>query len=550
MTIKPLKLALAQLNVHVGAIENNIDVFINAADQAKQQGADLVIGAELCLTGYPPEDLLFRRGFIRRVEEQLQRLINSVSGIDMIVGYPKRENDKLYNVAGVIIDGKLVAEYYKQKLPNYSVFDEKRYFSQGNQPLVVDYHQHRLGITICEDIWHDGPVEDTAAAGASLIINLNASPYHTKKIPERFTVVANKAKKIALPIVYVNQIGGQDELVFDGASFCVSARGDLEQQSPCFAESLDYAEYINETGKSRLLSAQIAELPDFLATVYSALVRGVRDYVKKNGFKGVVLGLSGGIDSGLTVAIAVDALGADCVNAIMMPFRYTSDMSKNDAEAQAKRLGINYQVISIEPMYDAFVKQLDPVFDGLPKDTPKDTTEENIQARCRGLLLMAYSNKTGNMVLTTGNKSEMAVGYATLYGDMVGGYSAIKDVPKTLVYQLAEYRNSLEKDDTPVIPHNVIERPPSAELAPDQKDSDSLPPYEILDPILEYYVEQDLSPSEIIGKGYAAVDVNRVVYLVNRNEYKRRQSAPGVRITRKAFGRDRRYPITSGFRSK
>lgn len=546
MTIKPLRLALAQLNMHVGAIEKNVDALISAANTAKEQGADLLVGSELCLTGYPPEDLLFRRGFNQRVEEQLQRLIDSVSGIDLIVGYPKRKDGLLYNVAGVIVDGKLTAEYSKQKLPNYSVFDEKRYFVPGEESLVIDYHQHRLGITICEDIWHDGPVEDAAAAGASLIINLNASPYHTKKIPERFDVVATKAKKIALPIVYVNQVGGQDELVFDGASFCVAADGTLQQQSVCFEASLDYAEYVSEAGVSRLTKGEIAELPDFLAMVYAALVCGVRDYVNKNGFKGVVLGLSGGIDSGLTVALAVDALGADRVNAIMMPFRYTSDMSKNDAEEQARRLGINYESISIEPMYDAFLKQLEPVFEGLAKDT----TEENIQARCRGLLLMAYSNKTGNMVLTTGNKSEMAVGYATLYGDMVGGYSGIKDVPKTLVYELSEYRNSLENEDEPVIPRNVIERPPSAELAPDQKDSDSLPDYDILDPILEYYVEQDLSPTEIIAKGYLEADVSRVVHLVNRNEYKRRQSAPGVRITRKAFGRDRRYPITSGFKSK
>jgi len=546
MTTKPLKLALAQLNVHVGAIEKNVDALISAAQQAKEDGADLLVGAELCITGYPPEDLLFRSGFTRRVEDELQRLIDSVSGIDLIIGYPKRENGKLYNVAGVIINGQLDAEYRKQKLPNYSVFDEKRYFIEGNEELVIDYQQHRLGITICEDIWHEGPVEAAAAAGASVIINLNASPYHTKKIPERFEIVANKAKKIALPIVYVNQVGGQDELVFDGASFCVSADGSLQQQSPSFEESIDYVEYLSEAGVSHLSAGKITELPEFLPMVYSALVCGVRDYVEKNGFKGVVLGLSGGIDSGLTVALAVDALGADRVNAIMMPFRYTSDMSKNDAEEQARRLGVNYESVSIEPMYDAFVKQLEPIFTGLPKDT----TEENIQARCRGLLLMAYSNKTGNMVLTTGNKSEMAVGYATLYGDMVGGYSGIKDVPKTLVYQLAEYRNSLEKEDSPVIPKNVIERPPSAELAPDQKDSDSLPDYDILDPILEYYVEQDLSPTEIIAKGYAETDVSRVVHLVNRNEYKRRQSAPGVRITRKAFGRDRRYPITSGFKSK
>ncbi len=540
------KLALAQINFHVGAIEKNVDLIIAAAETALDNGADLLVTSELSLTAYPPEDLLLRKGFLRRVEQELTRLISSVKGIDMIIGYPKEVGDTLYNAAGLIVDGKLVGEYFKQELPNYSVFDEKRYFEPGSKALVVDYKGINIGITICEDIWHDNSVEQSVENGAELIININGSPYHTKKIPERFEVIANKAKSVQRPIVYVNQVGGQDELVFDGASFCVDKDANVLQQSPCFEEDLAYIDVeVDKSGTCELQASVIAELPEFNSMVYQSLVCGLRDYVEKNGFKGVVLGLSGGIDSGITLAIAVDAIGAERVNAIMMPFLYTSDMSKSDAQAQATRLGVNYEVISIEPMVNAFTEQLAPVFEGYERDT----TEENIQARCRGLLLMAYSNKTGNMVLTTGNKSEMAVGYATLYGDMVGGYSAIKDCPKTLVYELARYRNSLEDKDNPVIPVNVIERAPSAELAPDQKDSDSLPPYDVLDEILDLFIEQELPISEIVEKGFDEAVVKRVAWMVTRNEYKRRQAAPGVRITKKGFGKDRRYPITSGFKS-
>lgn len=544
MSKQTVKLAMAQLNPHVGAVNENVDAIIAACRTAKKEGAQLLIGAELCLTGYPPEDLLFRRGFLRRVEQGIERLLAEVDGIDLIVGYPKRENGQLFNVAGVIVAGELVAEYKKQQLPNYSVFDEKRYFSAGDQALVLDYQTLKLGITICEDIWHHGPVEQAVQAGADCIINLNASPYHTEKFEERLGVVRDKALAIKRPVVYVNQVGGQDELVFDGASFVLNAAGEVVQQSPCFAEDIAYVDcQLGDNGVD-VLPSTIVQPPEYEALVYQALVCGVRDYVEKNGFPGVVIGLSGGIDSALTVAIAVDALGADKVAAIMMPFRYTSEMSLRDAQLQAKRMGVRYDVVSIEPMYDAFLQQLKPVFAG----REKDTTEENIQARCRGLLLMAFSNKMGHMVLTTGNKSEMAVGYATLYGDMVGGYAAIKDVPKTLVYRLARYRNTLADKDAPVIPVNVIERAPSAELAPDQKDSDSLPDYAVLDPILQRYIELEESPSEIIAAGFSEHDVHRVVRLVDRNEYKRRQAAPGVRITRKAFGRDRRYPITSGFK--
>ncbi len=539
---REINIALAQINVVVGAIENNVDQIIRFAEQARDElGADLMVCSELVLTGYPPEDLLMRPGFNTRVEQQLKRLCESVKDIDLIVGYPKKTDQGLFNIGALIQGGEITHEYKKIKLPNYSVFDEKRYFLAGNEPCVIDYKDTLLGLTVCEDIWHDGPIEDAVKDGAEIIININGSPYHTNKIPERRDVVCARARKNQTPVIYVNQIGGQDELVFDGASFATDKNGDVIHQMASFEEGLSsvivsYGDEISLTG-----SENIPE-DEFHKSVYDALVLGVRDYVKKNGFSGVVIGLSGGIDSALTTTIAVDALGPENVDVIMMPFRYTSDISKEDAYEEAKALGIQYHVISIEPMYDAFMQQLAPVFEG----READTTEENIQARCRGLTLMAYSNKTGRMVLTTGNKSEMSVGYATLYGDMVGGYNAIKDVPKVLVYELAKYRNTI----SPVIPERVITREPSAELRPDQIDSDSLPPYEILDPILELYVEHDCPPKEIVAKGFDEKYVSQVIRMVDRNEYKRRQSAPGVRITKRAFGRDRRYPITSGFRPK
>ncbi len=543
-----IKIGLAQINVTVGAIENNVDRIIEYAERARDElKCDLMVCAEMVLTGYPPEDLLMRPGFHTRIEQQLQRLCDAVSGIDLVVGYPKRimhadSNIELFNIGALISGGKIVHEYQKIKLPNYAVFDEKRYFSPGSSSCVFDYHGVLLGLTVCEDIWHDGPIESAVEDGAQLIININGSPYHSNKIPERRAVVCQRAAKVAAPVVYVNQVGGQDELVFDGASFACDARGEVVHQMASFEEGLS-AVTVNSRDDSLAIKGTEV-VPEFepLESIYNALVLGVRDYVHKNGFAGVVIGLSGGIDSALTTAIAVDALGADNVDVIMMPFKYTSDISKEDAYLEAKALGIKYHVISIEPMYDAFVQQLAPVFEGYEEDV----TEENIQARCRGLTLMAYSNKTGRMVLTTGNKSEMSVGYATLYGDMVGGYNAIKDVPKVLVYELAKYRNTISQ----VIPERVITREPSAELRPDQIDSDSLPEYEVLDPILELYVEQDMPPAQIVEKGYSAEAVSKVIQLVDRNEYKRRQAAPGVRITKKAFGRDRRYPITSGYRPK
>lgn len=542
-----INVALAQINVKVGALEQNVDLIIANAERARDDlQCQLMICSELVLTGYPPEDLLLRPGFNARVEEELARLCGSVKGIDLIVGYPKKTDQGLFNVAALICDGVIKAEYLKQKLPNYSVFDEKRYFEPGNESCVIDYKGMQLGLTVCEDIWHDGPVEVAVADGAEVIVNINGSPYHTRKIPERQAMVCARAKKLKVPVIYVNQVGGQDELVFDGASFVCNASGETVHQAGSFVDSLTtvtlYKDALVTKNVVTVTGTELADLLPFQANVYQALVLGVRDYVNKNGFSGVVIGLSGGVDSALTLAIAVDALGADRVEAIMMPFRYTSDMSKSDAQAEAEALGVQYHVLSIEPMYDAFVQQLAPLFVG----READTTEENIQARCRGLTLMAYSNKTGRMVLTTGNKSEMAVGYATLYGDMVGGYAAIKDVPKTLVYRLSNYRNSI----SPVIPERVITRPPSAELRPDQKDQDSLPDYDVLDAILERYVEQDQAPKDIIAQGFSKETVEQVVNMVNRNEYKRRQAAPGVRITKRAFGRDRRYPITSGFRPK
>lgn len=538
-----INIGLAQINVVVGAIEQNVDQIITYAERARDElKCDLLVCAELVLTGYPPEDLLLRPGFNCRVEQQLQRLCESVSGIDLIVGYPKKTGEGLYNIGALIQHGKVVREYKKIKLPNYGVFDEIRYFLPGDETCVIDYKGFKLGLTVCEDIWHDGPVENTVAAGAELIININGSPYHMNKIPERRALVCNRAKETNTPVIYVNQVGGQDELVFDGASFVCDSKGEVIHQDQSFEQSLSLVKAVKSEQGVQLIGSQVVAEQGDHESIYNALVLGVRDYVQKNGFSGVVIGLSGGIDSALTTAIAVDALGKDNVDVIMMPFRYTSDISKHDAHAQAQAQGIKYHVISIEPMYDAFMQQLAPVFEG----REQDTTEENIQARCRGLSLMAYSNKTGRMVLTTGNKSEMSVGYATLYGDMVGGYNAIKDVPKVLVYELSKYRNTVSQ----VIPERVITREPSAELRPDQIDSDSLPPYEILDPILELYVEQDCPPAEIVEKGFAKEYVSQVIRMVDRNEYKRRQSAPGVRITKRAFGRDRRYPITSGFRPK
>ncbi len=534
-----LKIAIAQLNLLVGDVRGNTDECLQAITRARDVLAcDLIIFPELTLTGYPPEDLLLRPGLIDQVEAGMRRFIAGVQGIDAVVGYPLREATGLYNAASLVRDGAVLATYRKHLLPNYGVFDEARYFDVGSEPCVVDVKDIPIGITICEDLWEPGPTRAACAAGARLIVNLNASPYHLEKGHAREEAAAARAEENGVPVVYVNLIGGQDELVFDGASFVIDARGQLMQQYPPFVSDIFVAEF-SPADPPAPVPATIPVTMNIEESAYRAIVLGVRDYIEKNHFRGVVLGLSGGIDSALTLAIAVDAIGAERVEAVMMPSRYTADMSVEDARSEAEALGVNYRVISIEPMFNAFLEGLADEFAGLPPDT----TEENIQARCRGVLLMAISNKQRKILLTTGNKSEMAVGYATLYGDMAGGFAAIKDVSKTLVYRLAAYRNSV----APVIPARVLERPPSAELRPDQTDVDSLPPYDVLDPILEMYVEEDRSAIDIVAAGFDSGAVKQVIKLVDRNEYKRRQAAPGVRITRRAFGRDRRYPITSGF---
>jgi NAD+ synthase (glutamine-hydrolysing) len=538
-----LRVALAQLNLMVGDIDANTSQVINTAKHARDVlRAQVVVFPELTLIGYPPEDLLMRKEALHwRIDKALNRIKKETMGITVLLGYPAYENGVLYNRAGVIEGGKIVAEYDKQWLPNYQVFDEKRYFEAGTQACVVNLHGVPTAITICEDIWHEAPVAQAKAAGAKLMLNINASPFHINKYKQREALLCERAQLGQMPIVYVNLVGGQDELVFDGQSMVVDAKGRIKVVMPAFDTRLHAVDfgYTPSSGcesKTNLLAPIFSEEE----SIYRALVLGVRDYVLKNEFKGVVLGLSGGIDSALTLAIAVDALGADKVDAIMMPFHYTAAMSLEDAQLQAQTLNVNYKVLPIEKMYDAALATLSGEF----KNTKQDKTEENIQARCRGMLLMAVSNKKGYLVLTTGNKSEMSVGYATLYGDMAGGFDVLKDVYKTWVYRLATYRNKMSA----IIPERVITRAPSAELAPNQKDQDSLPPYEVLDSILELYIEHDLSVPEIIAHGFDVEVVKKVARLVDLNEYKRRQAPVGVRITQKGFGKDRRYPITSGWR--
>ncbi|BFI61431.1 NAD synthetase [Yersinia pseudotuberculosis] len=536
---RSLSIALAQLNWLVGDIEGNTERMLQTLNEKQKAGADLVMFSELALSGYPPEDLLYRDDFYQRCEVQLERLQAATPHIAVLVGHPWREGDKLYNALSLFAQGKLLGRYFKQQLPNYGVFDEKRYFSAGHQSCVVELKGYRLGLLICEDLWLDGPIDAVKVAGAEVVLSINASPYNREKPYIRKTLMAAHCQRTGLPLVYLNQVGGQDELIFDGCSKVFDAAGNMTHRLAAFAEQTTLLQ-LNECNVIPM-TAPVAELPP-LAQVYEALVLAVRDYVTKNGFNGAVLGLSGGIDSALTLAIAVDALGKDKVQALMMPFRYTADISIADAKEEAEILGVKFDVMSIEPMFDAFMGQLAPMF----ADTGRDTTEENLQARCRGVVLMALSNKRRSIVLTTGNKSEMAVGYATLYGDMAGGFDVLKDVPKTLVFKLAEYRNTVSY----VIPQRVITRPPSAELAPDQKDEDSLPPYDILDAILEGYVEQDKSVAELVADGFDEAIVRKVIRLVDINEYKRRQSAVGPRITARSFGKDRRYPITSGFGRK
>ena len=533
-------LALAQVDLAVGDVAGNAAKIITYANRARDElQADLVVFPELSVCGYPPEDLLFHSGLRENVEDAIGNIRESVRGIAILVGFPEYTDDVIYNTSAVFLDGEVLCRYRKQKLPNYSVFDEERYFTAGKSAAVFTLNGVRIGLNICEDLWQHSPLQDSRAAGAECVIAINGSPYEINSQKNREAEVRARIADVRIPVVYVNMVGGQDELVFDGGSFVLDADGDVAFRAPAFDEGLHRVTLLADAAGVTPDGGGIAATLPTEASVYKALVTGTRDYVGKHGFPGVLIGLSGGIDSALVLAIACDALGADRVRAVMMPFRFTSNMSQADAAKQAVTLGVRYDVIPIAPMYDASVAQLTSVFEGLEEDA----TEENIQARCRGLLLMAISNKTGCMLLTTGNKSEMAVGYATLYGDMAGGFAPIKDCNKTLVYRLARYRNSLGD----CIPERVITREPTAELRANQKDSDTLPDYDVLDPILEAFIEEDLSVDEITALGFDRQTVVKILEMVKRNEYKRRQAPPGIRISGRAFGRDWRYPITSGY---
>lgn len=555
-----LTVSIAQINPIVGSFKHNTQLILDAITKAKQDKADAILFPELAITGYPPEDLLFRPAFIKKVDEVLNVIAKASQDITVIIGAPTKKSGNLYNSACVLRDGKTTHVYAKQHLPNYRVFDEKRYFKKGKESIVIEIAGHKIGLLICEDIWMKQPANDAKQAGAEILFVLNASPFRAQKTVERLKILKERSTDNAVPIVYANLVGGQDELIFDGESLVFDDAGELVFQAPSFESGV----FTIDVPKSKSLNPVKPREQNKLASIYNALVLGVKDYVEKNGFPGVMLGLSGGIDSALTMAIAVDALGAENVEAIMMPFRYTADISKADAAQQAKTQGVKYREIPIEPIFNSFTDALSAEFDGMKNDV----TEENLQARSRGVILMAMSNKLGKMLLATGNKSEMAVGYATLYGDMAGGYAPLKDVFKITVYDLARYRNSIGDSfslgdcylptdpSSPVIspnykeiiPERVITRPPSAELAPDQVDEDSLPPYDILDAILRMFIEEFQSVDDIVEQGYEREIVKRVANLVLLSEYKRRQSAPGIRITKRAFGKDRRYPITSHYR--
>jgi NAD+ synthase (glutamine-hydrolysing) len=540
----PFFIALSQSNPVLGDLTKNAQLILDDAKNSNAKGAKLLVTPELSLTGYPPEDLLLRDAFIQAVDRQLNQLaqdLASYPNLRVLVGHPQRTSAGLQNMASVLFGGKVIASYAKQKLPNHEVFDEVRYFEPGNDACVIDIDGTKVGILICEDAWHSGPAAQAKHAGAELLIVSNASPFHLEKQDLRQQMIKSIVLETGLPLVYLNAVGGQDELVFDGASFALNKLGELVMSLPHFKECLSLIEFKQDHGLSDLVKNTISPVISTEAQVYDALVLGVKDYLNKNNFPGAIIGLSGGVDSALVLAIAVDALGADKVRAVMMPSRYTADISWIDAKQMADNLGVQYDEINIAPMVDAFDASLTSEFQGLPIDA----TEENIQARVRGTLLMALSNKSGRIVLTTGNKSEMAVGYCTLYGDMAGGFAVIKDVAKTLVYRLCQYRNEIAA----VIPERILTRAPSAELRPDQKDQDSLPEYEVLDAILALYMEQDESIQSIIDRGFKAEDVEKVTRLIKINEYKRRQAPIGVRITQRAFGRDWRYPITNKFRA-
>ena len=541
-----LNVVLAQLNLLVGDIDGNAERIITSAKQAfDNQSAHLIVFPELTLTGYPPEDLLIRPSLQARIERALEKILEADLPGYIVVGFPEQVNCSLYNTLALIKGRERLATYHKQCLPNYQVFDERRYFKPGNDGCVFQIHGTRVAFTICEDMWELAPVVQAREAGAQLLININASPFHINKLEERQQLLQQRATEGGVPVIYVNLVGGQDELVFDGGSMAINSDGTCQFLAPSYIEGNYFLKVnVGANGSCQIPEQNIASNHSMEEQVYDALVLGVRDYVNKNNFPGVVLGLSGGIDSSLTLAIAVDALGKERVQAVMMPFEYTSQLSINAAAQQAALLGVNYKVIAIHEIYSAFMDALAMEFAG----SEIDVSEQNIQARARGVVLMAISNKKGSLVLTTGNKSEIAVGYTTLYGDMAGGFNPLKDVSKTLVYKLSSYRNTgygPEPDE--VIPTQVIERAPSAELAPGQIDQDNLPPYDILDQILELYVENDCSADAIVAEGFDEVIVRKIVRMVDLNEYKRRQSPIGVRLTKRGFGRDRRYPITNSW---
>lgn len=535
-----LRFVIAQLNFSVGDIQGNLEKILSYTKKAQEQyQPDMVIFPELALSGYPPEDLLLRSDFHQQIQNALNILKKEVKGVDILVGYPKKQGDILYNAACVIRDGQILADYHKQKLPNYGVFDEKRYFKPGTETCVFPYKGVPLGLIICEDVWYQEPAFQAHLQGAKLLLCINASPFDSKKLESRGHILKQRTQENHIPIIYAHFVGGQDELLFDGRSMVIDGDSHFTHQAPPFEEILLPVDITYENREVKVLPGQVCQNYEGDTLLYKALVKSIEDYVDKNRFKGVLVGVSGGIDSALTLTLAVDALGAEKVTAVIMPSRYTSEKSLDDAKALIHNLGVKFYTLPIEPAFSVFIDTLKPVF----HDKPEDVTEENLQARIRGTLLMSLSNKLGLLVLTTGNKSEMAVGYATLYGDMAGGFAVLKDIYKTEVYRIANYRNSIK----PVIPLSIIEREPTAELRFNQKDQDTLPPYPELDAILKLYVEQDKTLEEIVAQGHNRELVLQILRWVDKNEYKRRQAPPGPRMSTRAFGRDRRYPVTSGF---
>jgi NAD+ synthase (glutamine-hydrolysing) len=536
-----VKVAVAQLNCTVGDFEGNSRKIVDAARQAAAGGAHVLLTPELSLTGYPPEDLLLRRAFYAATDAALQKLCAQLlqfPEMKVVVGHPMAREGRRFNAASLVAGGMVLGTYCKHDLPNYDVFDEQRYFTPDNRPFVFEVNGTSFGINICEDTWFPYAPECAQAAGAQVLLVLNGSPFHLGKQQQRLQIMRTNVCRFGLAAVYANLAGGQDELVFDGASFVLDAGGGVTAAAPHFDEALLLVDFVDGVPQPGAFEPQPAQE----ALAYSALVLGVRDYVGKNGFPGALIGLSGGVDSALTLAVAVDALGPERVRAVMMPSQYTAQMSLDDAAQLAENLGVRCDVLPIKPAFDAFLATLAREFRGLPWDT----TEENLQARIRGTLLMALSNKYGSIVLTTGNKSETAVGYSTLYGDLAGGFAVIKDILKTLVYRLCRYRNGV----SPVIPERILTRAPSAELKPDQKDQDSLPPYDVLDRIIELYMQEGLAIPDIVAAGLDEAVVRRVVRMIRLSEYKRRQSPVGIRVTHRGFGRDWRYPITNRFREE